>query len=84
VPYHDLVRDPMAIIRRVYAHFGMTLTGTAEARMRRFLADNPKGKHGPHRYSLETFGLEADDLACRFKAYREHFGIQSESSPGRS
>ena len=83
VHYHDLIRDPMATVRRIYGHLGIPLTGDAEARMRRFLAENPKDKHGPHRYSLETFGLDADDLACRFKGYREHFGIPSESAPGR-
>ncbi len=83
VHYHELVRDPLAAVRRIYAHFDIPLTEAAETRMRHFLAENPKDKHGPHRYSLETFGLDADDLACRFKAYREHFGIPSESAPGR-
>ena len=83
VHYHEMLRDPLAVVRRIYAHFEMPLTTTAEARMRRFLADHPKDKHGPHRYSIETFGLEADDLAWRFKGYREHFGIPSESVPGR-
>ena len=78
VHYHDLVRDPLGVARRIYAHFGIPLTEIAETRMRRFLANNPKDKHGPHRYSLGTFALDADDLTRRFKTYREHFGIPSE------
>ena len=79
VHYHELVRDPLTVVRRIYAHLDVPLTDNAEQRMRHFLAENPKDKHGPHRYSLETFGLDAADLAHRFKAYREHFGIPSES-----
>jgi hypothetical protein len=78
VHYHDLVVDPMGAVRRIYEHCGMSLTDAAEARMRKFLADNPQGRHGRHRYSLEAFGLDFDDLFCRFKAYRENFGIPSE------
>jgi hypothetical protein len=68
----------MAAVRRIYERFGMTLTTQAEARMQRFLAANPKDQHGSHRYSLEGFGLDAGDLAHRFKGYCEHFGLESE------
>jgi len=78
VHYHDLIRDPLSVARRIYTHFGIPFTEIAETRMRRFLASNPKDKHGPHRYSLGTFALDADDLARRFKAYREYFGIPAE------
>jgi hypothetical protein len=78
VHYHEMVRDPLAVVRRIYAHFDIPLSEAASAAMRRFLAENPKDKHGAHRYSLSAFGLEADDLARRFKAYREYFGIPRE------
>lgn len=83
VHYDRLICDPMATVRRIYLHFGIPLTDTAEARIRQFLADNPKDKHGQHRYSLEPFTLDCDDLTRRFKAYRECFGIPSEPIPGR-
>jgi hypothetical protein len=79
VHYGDLVRDPLATVRRLYAHFDIPVTAVAEARMREFLAANPKDKHGPHRYARAAFGFEADDLGRRFKAYREHFGVPSEA-----
>jgi sulfotransferase family protein len=82
VHYHEMVRDPIAVVRRIYAHFEIPLTEAAEASMRRFLAENPKDKHGAHRYSLGSFGLEADDLVRRFKAYREFYGVpREEASP---
>ena len=82
VHYHQLVTDPMATVRRIYTHFGIPLTAGVEARMRHFLAENPKDRHGRHRYSLEPFGLDGGDLSRRFKAYREYFDIPLEPTPG--
>jgi hypothetical protein len=78
VHYHEMIRDPLAVVRRIYAHFDIPLTEAASVAMRRFLAENPKDKHGAHRYSLSAFGLDADDLGRRFKAYREYFGVPRE------
>ena len=49
-------------------------TFEAEQAMRDFLAANPKDKHGAHRYSLEQFGLDAEEQAGRFAGYRARFG----------
>ncbi len=46
--------------------------------MHGFLAEDPHGKHGRHEHALETFALDAQDLARHFKAYSEHFGVPSE------
>jgi hypothetical protein len=76
VHYHELARDPIATIRRIYAHLGATLSQEAERRMRQHLAGSPKDKYGAHRYSLDAFGLDPTDLSHRFKAYREFFGVR--------
>ncbi len=78
VYYHEFVDDPLATIHRLYAHFGIPFGPSAGWRVRRHLEDNPKDKHGPHTYSLATFGLDPEDLRHRFKAYSEHFGIPPE------
>jgi hypothetical protein len=78
VHYHELLADPIAVIKKTYAHFDMPFTDEAERRMRRHLAANPQGKNGAHRYSLATFGLDPEALTHCFKAYREHFGIPTE------
>jgi hypothetical protein len=80
VRYQEMLRDPMAIVRRIYDRFGMTLSVEAEARMQRFLARHPKDRHGAHRYSLSAFGLDARDLRPRFKSYCERFGLESEAA----
>jgi len=81
VHHHELLADPMGVVKRIYGQFQMPLTVAAADRMRTFLAENPPGKHGRHRYALDTFGLDAQDLAKRFKTYCEHFGVRPEGRP---
>jgi len=78
VQYLELVRDPMPLVRRIYAYFDLGLTRAAETAMQRFLADNPKDKGGVHRYSLETFGLNPQAERRRFQSYLDCFGIEPE------
>jgi hypothetical protein len=75
VQYADLMRDPIDVVRRIYAHFDMALTDVAEHRMRRFLGENPKDKHGRHEYTLEEFGLDRDEEWRRYAWYRDRFGL---------
>ena len=51
----------------------MELTPAVETRMRRFLAETPKEKYGPHRYTLGQFGLDPEEERERYRAYRERF-----------
>ena len=81
VVYADVLRDAIGVVRRMYDRFDLPLTPAVEARMRRFLAENPKEKHGPHRYTLAQFGLDPDEERRRYHAYRERFlGKRPETS----
>ena len=75
IRYADQLRDPIGEMRRVYAHFGEPFTAETEAAMLRRLADNPQGKHGLHRYSLEEFGLTASGVRRHFRDYCNRFDI---------
>jgi len=75
VAYTALVDDPLATVRRIYAHFDLPLTAATEARIQRFLAEHPQDEHGRHEYSLEQFGLDADSERERYRSYRERFGL---------
>ena len=75
VMYADLIRDPLATVRRIYRHLGRGLSPAAEDRMRGFLAANPKDKHGRHRYSLAHFGLDADEVRHLYRPYGDRFGF---------
>jgi sulfotransferase family protein len=73
VRYCDLVADAIGTVQRIYAHFALPFTPTAEARMRHYLAQMPKDKHGAHVYTLEQFGLNLDEEHERYRTYRERF-----------
>jgi hypothetical protein len=75
VLYADLMRDPIGVVRAIYDRFAIELTPQAEARMRDFLARNPKNKSGQHRYTLEEFGLDAARETARFADYARRFGL---------
>lgn len=75
IRYKDQLRDPIGEMRRVYAHFGEPFTPETEDAMVKRLADNPQGKHGAHRYSLEEFGLTATGVREHFREYCDRFDI---------
>jgi hypothetical protein len=79
LPIHDmsyraLVRDPVASVRGVYQRFGWEFTPAAEAGLLTWLAENPAGKHGTHRYALEDFGLTESDVRDVYADYIETYG----------
>ena len=78
VYYHELVKDPLATVRDLYAQLGRTLSVEARDRMARYLSDNPKGRHGSHRYSLEAFDLDSKAILDRLERYRSRFSIEQE------
>jgi hypothetical protein len=77
--FGDFLGDEIGMVRRIYAHFGRDLSDKAEHRMRRFLAANPKDKHGAHRYTLADAGLDPDTERARYAAYQTRFAVPSES-----
>lgn len=76
--FHEFMRDEIAMVRRIYAHFGLQLSAEAESRMRRFLAENRVDKHGRHTYTLALGGLDEPTERRRYAEYQERYGIPSE------
>jgi len=76
--FSEFIADEIAMVRRIYRHFDMEFTEEAERRMRRFLAANPKDKHGAHRYTLGQSSLDQAAERRRYAAYQERYGIVSE------
>ena len=62
------------IIHRWYAHFDLPYTDEEDAAIRRFRAENPKGKHGQHHYTLDEYGLDEDEVRERFRRYTDAYG----------
>lgn len=75
IQFEEVLADPVAALQRAYTQFEMPWTDEAERRMRAFLAANPRGKHGTHRYELGDFGLRLDEIRERFGNYCETYGV---------
>ena len=75
VNYAEIRHDPLVAVRRIYAHFGWSLSQKVEQRMRRALASQPEDRYKLHRYDLSQFGVQEAESAARFAAYCDRFGL---------
>ncbi|MDQ6911012.1 MAG: sulfotransferase [Actinomycetota bacterium] len=76
VSYPALVDDPIGVVRGIYERIGRTLGDAEQEAMRGWLADNPRHRHGAHRYGLSQFGLTAETVADGLGAYLDRFGAE--------
>jgi hypothetical protein len=72
------MRDPLGVVRSIYDHVGRELRPDVEQRITAFLADNPRDKHGRHRYSFADTGLDEGELLERTARYRDFFNVERE------
>lgn len=80
VSYYDLLKDPLAQIRRIYAHAGLILTAEAQQAMEQVLARDVQNRYGRHVYRSRDFGLSPTLIEETFADYRARFDIQREKS----
>jgi hypothetical protein len=76
VDYVEIRRDPVAVVKSIYAHFGWSLSRKVEQRMRHALASQPEERYKLHRYDLSQFGVQEAESAARFAAYCDRFGLE--------
>jgi hypothetical protein len=76
IQYDELVADPMAAVRRIYAHFNEKLGAEAVTGIEAALAARPRGGYsGQRQYALKKFGISPEALAPRFTNYLNYFRI---------
>jgi hypothetical protein len=77
VEFDEISRDPIAAVRRIYDHFGWSLSQQAEQRMRALVASHAQRQPGNHRYHLSQFGFTAEEVLSEFAPYCQRFGLRS-------
>lgn len=83
VLFHEYMADQKSVIARVYTMADLELTPDAEASIDRFLAANPRGKHGQVVYDLAgDFGVDIGALRERFQFYYDRFPVRRERMTG--
>jgi len=75
IQYGELVKDPLAQARRIFARMGRPMTSADHEAMEAWLARNGRDNRPPHIYDLETYGLTEDILKSDFAAYRAKYLI---------
>lgn len=78
--FPHFVADQFAVIEDIYAALGLPMTELAATRMKAFIADNPKGKHGLHTYTPEEYGLVPGQIREQFHNYINHFDLAADES----
>lgn len=80
VDYYRLVAAPVQVLDAIYDGLGMAMPEAVRRRLADWVAANPKGKRGAHRYHLADYGLAPDALPAVFDTYRRRFGVGCESA----
>lgn len=79
VYFHELMKDPISIIGKIYAKAGLPLHAGVLEPMEKFRLANQRGKHGQIAYNLERdFGLKGDDIRKGFAFYFDRFPVRAE------
>jgi hypothetical protein len=80
VNYSDLTADPLAVVRRIYQHFGMPLSSGAIERMSRLAESRSAYKGRRSAPTLSEVGLNSSAQVRMFSEYCRRFGIPSGSA----
>lgn len=79
--YHEMMRDPMDVMRRIYEWADEPLTADTEARMQKWLAAHPQDLFALNTYSLDQYGLSVEQLEPIFAEYLDTFDIELDATP---
>lgn len=69
IRYDDLVADPAAVVRRIYAQFGYRFSAAFERDLARVVENERTAVRARHSYSLEQFGLSRAQVIERSAEY---------------
>lgn len=75
VQFSDIITEPLAIIEKIYQHFGFDFNAEARHAMQHYLDSKPRDKHGTHQYSLKDFNLSRQEHKPLFQEYNRRYGF---------
>jgi hypothetical protein len=78
VRYRDLVADPLAVIERLYAGWGLTMSAEFGEALQAYLAARHTGRTSGHDYSFADTGLDRATHRALVAPYQARFGVPSE------
>ena len=78
VLYRDLVADPLSVVERLYAGWGLTVSEEFRHRLEAYLAARHAHRVRGHDYSFADTGLDLATHRGLVAPYQERFGVPSE------
>jgi hypothetical protein len=78
--FTNFVGDQFSEVEKIYEAFDLPMSSAGAAAMKSFIADNPKGKHGIHRYAPEEFGVVPAAIREAFRTYIDRFELAPEEN----
>ena len=78
VSYYDLLKDPIAELRRICRYAGIGFNDNSERATAQYMQSNPQNRFGKHVYRLGDFGLTEGLVEEDFSDYREKHTIPFE------
>ncbi|MGO4203583.1 sulfotransferase [Rhodococcus sp. TAF43] len=70
VDYRDFVADPLGTVEKIYSQFSIPMSDQAHREMEDMHSESHSGNRKPaHRYTLEEYGLTAEEVDERFGDY---------------
>lgn len=78
VVFTEFMRDDLAMVERVYDFAQQPLGAAGREAIRRYVAANPRGKHGTVEYRLDDFGVDPGERRRALRFYQDRFGIADE------
>lgn len=79
VHFDAFMKDDLAMAARVLEFAGRPVTDELLGRLRRYLDEHPRARHGKIAYDLQALGLDRDERRRALRFYQEHFGVSSEA-----
>lgn len=77
--FDEITDDDMGAVERIYALADHPINETVREQMLRFIAENPRGKHGQVLYDLQAdFGIDPAELRQQLHFYYQRFPVKQE------
>jgi hypothetical protein len=80
VDYYRAIGNPAAVMAEVHNALDIDTPPEVAAAVADWHRRNPKGARGSNPYALETYGLNADEVAEQYGDYMREFDIPRESA----
>lgn len=75
IPHRDVIRDPVAVVKRIHTRFELPFTPEHEQRIEQFLRNSEgAARLGKHRHQPEEFGIDSAAVRERLADYYTAFG----------